>query len=141
MIPVKIPYLPQLQMKREVMWEELSSLLMKRATETVQLSQDQRGIYYQYFLTTKCTGVFCPILKLSEHGTYLRVSKFRIEATNSINIIQGLHQGWWMVSLYLKDANLHVTIHPSHWRCLWVVLRNAGTSLSISGTLRSSLLP
>ncbi len=36
-----------------------------------------------------------------------------------------MHQGWWMVSLDLKDVYLHVLILPSHWQHLWFSLRNA----------------
>ena len=42
----------------------------------------------------------------------IRVVKFHMETLTSI--LQGLHKGWWMVSLDFKDANLHVLIHPSH---------------------------
>ncbi len=91
--------------------------------ETVDLSRDQGVFYSYYFLATKRTGGFCPILKLRGLNTYLRATKFCMEALTSI--LQGLHQGWWMVPLDLKDAYLHVPIHPSHWRYLRFALRNA----------------
>ncbi len=78
-------------MKREARWEEIASLLIKRGVETVQLSQDQGGLYYHYFLTTNRIGGFCPILNLSGFNAYLRVSKFHMETLNSV--IQCLHQG------------------------------------------------
>ncbi len=40
------------------------------------------------------------------------------------SILQGLHKGWWMVSLDLKDAYLHVPIHPSHWQYPRFALRS-----------------
>ncbi len=50
------------------------------------------------------------------------------------SVIHGLHLGWWMVLLDLKDAYLHVLIHPSHWRYLRFALRNAagGSSFWLS---------
>ncbi len=73
--PVKT-LLPRLQLKRGPLWEEVVFLLKKGDIGTVQLSQGQGGGYSHYFLATKCTGGFRPILKLSGLNTYLRVSKF-----------------------------------------------------------------
>ncbi len=53
----------------------------------------------------------CPILNLCGLNTFLCVAKFCRGTVTSI--LQGLHKGWWMVSLDLKDAYLHVLIHPS----------------------------
>ncbi len=55
--PVETP-LPRLQCKR------VSSLITKVAVEIVNLLQDQGGFYSHYFLATKHTGGFCPILNL-----------------------------------------------------------------------------
>ncbi len=51
-------------------------------------------------------------------------------------IIQGLPQGWWMVSLNLRDTYLHVlSIHPSSGGTFGLLPgMQRGTSLSISGT-------
>ena len=76
-------------MKREGLWEEVASLLTKRAVETVQLLQDQRVFYSHFSLATNHTDGFRPILNISELNTFLRVSKFRMESS----IIQGFHQG------------------------------------------------
>ncbi len=46
-------------------------------------------------------------------------------------ILHGLHKGWWMVSLDLKEAYLHVPIHPSHWRFLRVALRSQAGELIV----------
>ncbi len=69
---------------------------------------------------------------------YLHVSKFRMDTLNSI--IQGLHEGWWMVSLDLKDAYLDVPIHLSHWWSTFCLPSGTqrGSSLFING--RSSPL-
>ena len=93
--------------------------------KTVQMSQDQEGGggYPHYFLATKRTGGLRSILNLRGLNSYLLVSKFRMETLSSI--IQGLHLGWCMVSLDLKDAYLHEPIHPSHSLYLRFALRNA----------------
>ncbi len=46
-------------------------------------------------------------------------------------ILQGLHKGWWMVSLDLKDTYLHVPIHPSHWWFLRFALRSPAGKLIV----------
>ncbi len=47
------------------------------------------------------------------------------------SILQGLHKVWWLVSLDLQDAYLHVPIHPSHWRYLRFALRNQARELIV----------
>ena len=81
--------------------------------------QGGRGVYPVVAGPGRGGGVFTPITSwlpsaLGGHGlnTYLCVSKFHMETLSSI--IQGLHLGWWIVLLDLKDAYLHVLIHPSH---------------------------
>ena len=51
---------------------------------------------------TKRTGGFNPILNLRGLNSFIRVTKFRMDTLTSI--LQGLHKGWWMVSLDLKDT-------------------------------------
>ena len=105
--------LPWVQRKREVLWEEVASLLTKGPWR--QSSCDRT--------VCVCGGGVCPLLpgyqapwlvpprlifNLSGLNTYLHVSEFCMETLNSI--IQGFNQGWWMVLLDLKDAYLHVPI-------------------------------
>ena len=64
------------------------------------------GVFYSHhFLAINHTGGICPILNLSGLNTF----------TWRPSIIQGLHNGWWIVSLDWKDAYLHMPINPSHW--------------------------
>ena len=101
--------------------------------EIVDLSQDQGRFYSHYFLATKRTGGFCPILNLRRLNLFVRVAKFCMETLTSV--LQGLHKGWWVVSLDLKDAYLHVPIHPSYWQYLRLALRNqAGDLIVINGS-------
>ena len=126
--PVETP-LPRLQWSRLVLWEEVLSLLTKRAVEIVNLSWDQGEFYSHFFLTTKRTGGFRPILNLHGLNSFIRVAKFHIETLTSI--LQGLHKCWWMVLLDLNNAYLHVLIHPSHWRYHRFALRNQAGELNV----------
>ncbi len=64
--------------------------------------------------------------------------EFHIETIKSV--IQGFHQGWWMVLLGLKDAYFYMPIHLSHIGGSFGLLSGMwkGISLFING--RSSLL-
>ncbi len=109
--PVETP-LPRLQCKPLALWKEVSPLLTKGAMEIVDLSWDQGGFYSHYFLATKRTFGFHPILNL--------------------------HKGWWMVSLDLKNAYLYVSIHPSHLSVSLVCYQEPGRGapcLSMEGSL------
>ncbi len=53
-----------------------------------------RSFYTNYFLATKLTGGFRPILNLSGLNMFLCVSKFYTETS----ISQALHKRWWIVS-------------------------------------------
>ncbi len=101
--------------------------------ETIQLSQDWGGGGLTPITSwLPCIGAlrgYAPTLNLRGLNTYLRVSKFRMETFSSV--IQGLYQDWWMVSLVLKDAYLHVPIRPSHWPYLRFALRNAEGQLIV----------
>ena len=80
------------------------------------------GYYSHYFLASKKTGGFRPILNLRGLNAYLLVEKFRMETLASI--LRDLQQGVWMISLDLKDAYLHVPIIPPHRKFLRFALRD-----------------
>ncbi len=84
----------------------------KGAIEELVLGKEGRGFYSHYFLATKKTGGFRPILNLTGLNAYLLIEKFRMEILASI--LQDLQKGMWMISLDLKDAYLHVSIVPRH---------------------------
>ena len=114
--------LSRLQCKRQVLWEEVSSLLTKGAVGKVDMSRDQAGFYSHNFLATMQTGRFHPILNPRGLKMFLHVAKFHLETLTSI--LQGLHKGLWIVSLDLKDAYLHMSIHPIYWWYLRFAPRN-----------------
>ncbi len=68
------------------------------------------GGYSQYFLATKKTGVFHPILNLRGLHAYLLMEKFLMETLASI--LQDLQPGMWMVFLDLKDATYKSPLFP-----------------------------
>ncbi len=80
------------------------------------------GYYSHYFLATKKTGGFRPILNLRGLNAYLLMEKFRMETLASI--LRDLQQGMWMISLDLKDAYQHVPIIPLHRKFLRFALRD-----------------
>ena len=64
---------------------EVQSPLDKGATEEIPLGEWGGGGYYShYFLATKRTGGFRPILNLRGLNAYLLVEKFRMETLSSI---------------------------------------------------------
>ncbi len=128
----RIPYetpLPRLPDKRQLLWDGISSLLHKGAVEVVHRPEASPGYYSHYFLAPKKTGDLRPILNLRGLNKFLRVDTFRMETLTSI--LLGIHQGWWMVSLDLKDAYLYVPIHRSHWRYMRFALRNSAGILVV----------
>ena len=77
--PLESP-LPVLPLKREACWTEVQSLFYKGAIEEIPLGERGGGGYYfHYFLATKRTGGFRPILNLRGQNAYLLVEKFRME--------------------------------------------------------------
>ncbi len=80
-------------------------------------------------MVTKQIGRFCPVLNLCGCNTFIHVDKLCMGTL--AYILQSLHKGCWMVSLDLKDAYLHVPIHPSHWRDLQFALRNLAGELIV----------
>ena len=83
----------------------------KGAVETVQLSQDKRGLLPLFSGDLAHWWVPPhPQPQLSEHF-YLC---FQAPHGALSSILRSLHPGWWMVSLDLNDAYLNVLILQSH---------------------------
>ena len=97
-------------LKQELLGEEISALLKKGALEEVK-DHCSPGFYSRMFLVTKKTGDWRPIIDLSVLNTYLRTQTFKMESAESIRA--SLLPGWWTFSIDLKDAYLHVPIHPA----------------------------
>ena len=106
--------------KQAFMEEEIASLLQKDALEEV-LDTNSQGLYSRMFLVTKKNWDWRPIIDLSVLNTYLKTQTFKMESADSIRA--ALLPGWWTVSIDLKDAYLHVPIHPSARKFMRVVVK------------------
>ena len=73
-----------LPLKRGALWTEVQSLLDKSAIEESPLGKQGGGVLPPYFLATKRTGGFHPILNLRGLNAYLLVEKFIMETLASI---------------------------------------------------------
>ncbi len=61
----------------------------------------------------KKDGGSCPILNLEPFNKVVNnKEKFKMETLQSI--AQTLEQEFWMLSVDLKDAYFHASIHPAH---------------------------
>ena len=105
--------------KQSVLTEEILSLLQKNALEEVT-DTSSPGFYSRIFLVAKKTGDWRPVIDLSILNKSLRPQRFKMETTDSIR--SSLLPGWWTFSIDLKDAYLHVPIHPSSRKYLRICL-------------------
>ena len=96
--------------KQSALLEQFHSLIDKGAVEEV-LNPTTPGFYSRLFLVAKKSGEWRPIIDLSFLNGFLRTQKFRMETPQSIR--SSLSRGWWACSIDLKDAYLHVPIHPA----------------------------
>ena len=107
-----VPPSPRSQMsseKLEVLRKEVQDLLSKRAIDVVQGSTP--GFYSHLFVVPKKNGKLRPIIDLSFLNRFICLERFKMETTRSIR--EAIRPGDWAVSIDLKDAYLHVPIHPS----------------------------
>ena len=103
----KVPESPE---KAEVLRAEVRALIDKAAIEVVPQGQEASGYYSTYFLVTKKDGGFRPILNLKYLNLSLQVPSFKMETLRSV--IASVEKDDWMTSIDLKDAYLHVPMHP-----------------------------
>ena len=111
-----VRFTPLKGLYRQVLVEEVQKLLLKRAIEPVPTLEQGQGFYSTYFLVPKKSGELRPILNLKPFNRFVLVPKFKMETLQ--NIIMSVNQGEWLASIDLKDAYLHVPIHPSHYQWL-----------------------
>ena len=91
---------------------ELSALLAKGAIEPVDPLQHPSGFYSTYFLVTKKTGGFRPVLDLRGLNRYLKKLPFHMLTT--ADVLQSMVKNEWFTSVDLKDAYFHVPIARQH---------------------------
>ena len=88
---------------------EVQALVGKGAV--VRILDLTQGFYSTFFLTTKKSGDWRPIINLKPLNQYIRPAPFCMETLKSI--LQSIRAGFWGVTIDLKDAYLHVPVHPS----------------------------
>lgn len=88
--------------------DEVVSLVKKEAVSRIM--DEASGLYSTFFLTTKKSGEWRPILNLKPLNAFIRPRAFRMETLSAV--LNVLKQGCWGATLDLKDAYLHVPVHP-----------------------------
>ena len=108
--------IPRSRDQRLALEKEISDLLEKEAIYVV--TDPTQSLYrYSFFLTPKKPDSWRPIINLKPlNKAYIRPRRFRMETLAVI--LPSLLQGSWATSLDLKDAYLHIPIHPSHHKFL-----------------------
>ncbi|KAG6925231.1 hypothetical protein G0U57_015111, partial [Chelydra serpentina] len=107
---------------KQILIQEVHSLLSLGAVEEVPQEQKRNGFYFRYFLILKAKGRLRPILDLWERNKFMGKLKFRMVSLASI--IPSLDPGDWYVALNLKDVYFHIAITPSHRKYLRFVVSN-----------------
>lgn len=102
--PIKLPNHPD---KRRVLLEEVDSLLLKEALE---LAPQDPGFFSHLFTVPKATGGFRPVIDLKGLNRCISCPHFHME-TDAV-IRSQLQVGEWTTSIDLKDAYLHIPVHP-----------------------------
>jgi hypothetical protein len=113
--------LPRDDAKKEILLAEVRSLLVKEAIVRI-FPPFQEGFWSTFFLAPKKTGDWRPILNLKPLNVYIKPQKFRMETLATI--LKSPIRGCWAKSIDLKDAYLHVPIHPGEMRWLRFYISN-----------------
>ena len=101
--------LPKDPVKKQALLSEVRILLQKGAIERV--SPKEISFMSTFFLTTKKSGEWRPILNLKPLNAFIKPKNFRMETLAAV--LRELHAGWWGATLDLKDAYLHVPVKLS----------------------------
>ena len=94
--------------------QEVDALLSKGAIERVDCPS--AGYYSRPFVVPKATGGWRPIIDLSQLNVFVQQTQFKMETVSSVR--QAIKEGDFMASIDLRDAYLHVPVHPEHWKYL-----------------------
>lgn len=98
--------------RMQILREEVRSLLLKDAIETVPADQSESGFYSRYFLVPKKDGGLRPILDLRVLNRALAKRPFKMLTARRIMAL--IRPGDWFISVDLKDAYFHIPIAPRH---------------------------
>ena len=91
-------------------------MLQKGAIEPVPPEKMQTGFYSTFFLVPEKSGERRPVINLRPLKRYLRKQHFKMDCLSKVkNLVQ---LGDWVISIDLKDAYLHVSLHVAHKKYL-----------------------
>ena len=76
-------HVPRDRSQEALLREEIQALLDKQAIEEIDVRTDPLGFYSHYFLASKKTGGFRPILNLRGLNRHIRCDKFRMDTLNN----------------------------------------------------------
>jgi hypothetical protein len=99
-----------------VLEQEVQNLVAKDAIMEVPKQLWHQGFFCHYFLVQKKDGGLRPVLNLRPLNRTVKVESFKMESLN--NVIRATAPHEWLASIDLKDAYLHVPMHPRHWKFL-----------------------
>ncbi len=99
-----------------VMEQEVKALLEKGAIVYVPHSNRETVFYSRYFIVPKKDGGLRPILDLRVLNDSIMQLKFKMLTLRQI--VAQIRSEDWFVTIDLKDAYFHISIHPCHRRFL-----------------------
>ena len=102
----------------------IQDYICKGALEEVPAGEWGLGIYSPVFLVPKPSGDLRMIIDLRYFNRFIRKVKFRIETIKSV--VHVLNPGDMMATLDLKDAYLHIPIHPASRKYLRITVQVSG---------------
>ena len=106
--------LPKGMDRRKAVMTEIQSLIQKGAVR--QVNPYTPGFYSHIFVVPKASGGWRPVIDLKALNKFVHCPHFRMHTVHScLNV---LNVGDWACSLDLKDAYLHVPIHPDSYKYL-----------------------
>lgn len=100
--------LPKGKVRRAALLTEIQALRQKGAVAPGDASIP--GFYSHVFVVPKASGGWRPVIDLKALNTFVDAPHFRMHTVNSV--LNTIRVGDWAFSIDLKDAYLHVPMHP-----------------------------
>ncbi|XP_078529567.1 uncharacterized protein LOC144807793 [Lissotriton helveticus] len=107
---------PRDALKWVALLEGIESLVVKNAVIPVPEDQLGLGVYSIIFLVSKRTGDLRPVMDLKWVNTFVPYQKFKMVSLQVI--LPLISQGDFLASTDLRDAYLHVPVHPDSQKFL-----------------------
>lgn len=116
----RITPIPKNMEKAKVIQDEINSLLQKQAILPVQ--SHPKEFISIIFLVPKKSGGMRPIINLKPLNRFIETIHFKMETLQTVlNLIQ---EGYFLISMDLKDAYFSIPIHLLHRKYLRFIWRN-----------------